>query len=317
VAYTLVFENLGTVNPVIDTADDLTGVLDDADWESGPAVEDPNRGVAGGDPPVDRENPPVGVGLEAVFDQDAQALLVKGTLGAQPVTVRYSVKVRDGEHRGDSTLGNVVAGPEWGPTCEDGAPVCTETPVDDLKITKTAQPGRAKYGDTVQFKVSFENLGSQDAVLAHRDMLGWVLDDGDMVSGPVADLDTVQAVFKPESKRIEVAGTLRPGARATVSYGVKVTKAGDFSFDNFVVTDQEDPGPFDPDRGGKKPDCEQPAVCTVTPIDPYNGSGAGTVVPNLPFTGTYAHYLTMVALALLAAGLVMRRAARQPRRPTS
>jgi hypothetical protein len=58
-------------------------------------------------------------------------------------------------------------------------------------------------------------------------------------------------------------------------------------------------------------------VCTVTPIDPNNGAGAGTEVPNLPFTGTYAHYLTMGALALLAAGLVIRRAARHPRRPPS
>src|SRR5699024_6997083 len=105
--YTLSFTNTGTVPATVDTTDDLSGVLDDAELVDGPTAQD---------------------GLEISLTED-EVLQITGAVPAGEIrTVTYTVVVADlTESEGDGVLENALACPAGAP--EDCEPQITENPV--------------------------------------------------------------------------------------------------------------------------------------------------------------------------------------------
>lgn len=137
--------------------DDLSGVLDDADY-AGDAVLTGSWG---------RRAPSPGA---AVFHSAAGRLDLRLNVPAHAaVTVTYSAIVRsDDADRGNDVLSNRVAAVEGMPPptpCPDGAPRCreTDTPVKDLRLNKVlaAQPVQHANGSwSVEYLLTARNLGA-------------------------------------------------------------------------------------------------------------------------------------------------------------
>jgi uncharacterized repeat protein (TIGR01451 family)/LPXTG-motif cell wall-anchored protein len=306
VVYTLTLTNRGSVAASIDALDHLVGVLDDADLVVAPASD-------------------VG-SLNAVFDAEGQRIAITGSIPAPAGStghVTYTVQVRPYSDRGDHTLDNVVLlGPDQpGGQCAADDPLCTSTPVQDLGVAKSVDQTTLKYRDVATFQVVFTNRGATDALIGHHDLLGWVVDDGELQSHPVVDHPAVEVSWVAAANRIEVSGLLQAGEAATVTYQVKVVRPADFWFHNYVLaydpTDPYEPDSYDPTKRKTPPVCDVTAgmVCTVTPITPFNpGTDFGV---ELPLTGSTATgWLVMIAFGVTALGVALvgrRRRATRPR----
>ncbi|MEU6124740.1 isopeptide-forming domain-containing fimbrial protein [Streptomyces sp. NPDC047123] len=209
--------------------DDLSGVLDDADWD------DVVTRTAG----------------STAYDAGARTLTWTGDVAAgATVTVTYRVTVND-PPGGDKRLKNVVTGPD-GSSCDpaDADGDCaTETGVKSLRLKKTATPANPKAGDKVTYTVTVENTGGvtfRDATF--RDDLTDVLDDStwnDKVTRTAGTTD-----YDAGAKRFSWTGDLAVGAAATVTYQVTVTNKGDKYLRN-VVTATDSNCPVD----SRDPDC--------------------------------------------------------------
>ncbi|MDR2566502.1 MAG: DUF11 domain-containing protein [Bifidobacteriaceae bacterium] len=303
VTYALTFTNRGAAPATVNVMDHLAGVLDDADLA--------------GEPASDAE------GLTAQFDPAGQTIAVAGTIPSPVGTaavITYQVIVKPFADRGDSLLANfVIADP--GQTvpdeCADGDPLCTVTPVEELTVGKSVDVASLRPGEVANFNVTFANRGQTSVELNHHDLLGWVLDDGELQGLPTADNQAVAAAWAPQAQRLEITGALGPGETATVSYGAKATRAGDWWFHNYVVAAAEpyDSAPFDPRQAGAAPACDpaEGMICTVTPIHPLPQPP-----PALPVTGTQsAGFAALIALGLILGGVALlawrsRKAARVP-----
>ncbi|ALX65989.1 DUF7927 domain-containing protein [Microbacterium sp. XT11] len=253
VDYTLSWTNDGQAAGALDSTDDLTGVLDDADITTAPQTS--------------------ADGIELVFDPDAGTLRVTGELApGETVTVTYSVTVRPDGERGDNIVGNVLV-PDVPPfECADADPECdpfvppaTSHPVGELDDWKTVDPASGatvRAGQEVTYTLHFANIGEADVDVAREDVLTQVLDDATVVSPPESS-DAALSVFDVADGRFLVAGTLAPGQEATVVYTVVVNddgERGDDRLGNFLVDEGEEPPatcePTDAER----------ADCTVNPV---------------------------------------------------
>ena len=127
ITYTLMFRNDGTAAGLVDSVDDLTHVLDDADLTSPPVASD--------------------AALTAADVQDGR-FGVSGTLEpGQQAMVSYQVTVRADADRGDDDLANYLlpsdGSPPAQPVCDQGSEDCTVhvvPPAPDPEPTSTPEP---------------------------------------------------------------------------------------------------------------------------------------------------------------------------------
>ncbi|MGW8378238.1 isopeptide-forming domain-containing fimbrial protein [Streptomyces sp. ODS28] len=211
--------------------DDLSGVLDDA------AYDGDARATAG------------------AVDYRAPKLTWRGDVPAgETVNVTYSVTVDD-PPAGDKRLKNAVTSDDddncGGGSGEDGEDsVCyTDTPLPALKITKTGSPREFRAGDRVEYRITVENTGEGGYENASfTDDLSGVLDDATYNGDAKADRGEVDYA----APRLTWRGDLDPGERATVTYSVKVTDAGDRHLGNRVTGEGSNCA-----ADSKDPDCRE------------------------------------------------------------
>ncbi|ATL30672.1 internalin, putative [Streptomyces formicae] len=231
VTYTVTVENTGeAAYEGASFTDDLSGVLDDATWD------DVVTRTAG----------------STAFDADGKTFTWSGDVakGAK-VTVTYRVTVGK-PPRGDKKLTNAVTGPE-GSNCpaKSTDPDCAKTTeIRSLKIKKTASPKIPRTGGKVTYTVTVENTGTVDYDGAtFTDDLTDVLDDATWDDSATANPGTT--AYDATAKTLTWTGDLAVGAKATVTYTVTVTNAGDKYLRNVVTGDTS--GNCPPDS--KDPDC--------------------------------------------------------------
>ncbi|WP_330270900.1 DUF11 domain-containing protein [Lentzea sp. NBC_00516] len=208
VKYMVTVRNTGKTVLDASFADDLTGVLDDATWES--------------------VNASTGTATYA-----APKLSWSGQLGVgETATVTYTVKVTGA---GDKRLKNVVTSDTSGNNC---VPSCTtDTPVAALKLVKKSEPATTKPGDTVKYAVTITNAGQTvHSGISVADDLTGVLDDATWNGDQAASAGSVSFA----APKLTWTGDLAVGASVTVTYSVKVTGAGDKRLKNVVSS--ETPG---------------------------------------------------------------------------
>jgi uncharacterized repeat protein (TIGR01451 family) len=269
VSYRLTFVNTGAADVPVTEVDDLSDVLDDADWIGTDLSE--------------------AEALTAEFD--GTRLKVRGSLAVGgTAVVSYSVRIRPAAARADSILVNRVA----------PADIETRTPVGELSVVKMADPPRAKPGQTVGYKIELRAQGAVPARVALVDSLIGVLDDGDVVRAPASDNPAVRVGYTAGAARIELEGELGAGERATVAYSVKVKpegQTGDDLMTNVVV--EHGHTPFD-----SAVHCSSfpEGSCTSTPVDVPIDAGPAA----LAFTGSGAALVGgAIGLVSLASGTVL------------
>ncbi|EME55267.1 DUF7507 domain-containing protein [Amycolatopsis decaplanina] len=237
VKYTVTVTNTGQTKITGATfTDDLTQVLDDADYQNDGAA------TIGG------------------VSYAAPKLTWTGDLGVgETSTVTYTVKVKN-PNTGDNRLKNVVSSETPGGNCPPGStdPDCgTETPVSGLEIKKTVDKQSANPGDVVKYTVTVTNTGqTKISGATFTDDLTQVLDDADYQNDGAA---TVGAVTYAEPE-LTWTGDLGIGETATVTYSVKVKNPGDGDKKLVNAVTSDTPGGNCP-PGSTDPDCG-----TTTPI---------------------------------------------------
>jgi uncharacterized repeat protein (TIGR01451 family)/fimbrial isopeptide formation D2 family protein len=249
ITYTLTFTNDGAAAGPVDSTDDLSEVLDDAEVTAEP-VSDTD-------------------GVTATRTGDR--LRVVGALGAgQTATVTYEVTVRADGERGDDRLGNVLT-PDvpvvecTDDGCDEVPPPSTEHPVGELDDWKTVDPASGtavRAGQEVTYTLHFANTGEGDVAVDREDVLVGVLDDADLTAAPVAS-DEALAVSEVTDGRFAVTGTLAAGQEATVTYTATVRgdgERGDDRLGNFLVDPGQDPPAECEPAEGERPDCTLNAV---------------------------------------------------------
>jgi uncharacterized repeat protein (TIGR01451 family)/fimbrial isopeptide formation D2 family protein len=196
--------------------DDLSDVLDDADW---------------GDATAD-------IGT-AAFDVDAIALTWTGDLAVDAVaTVTYTVTVT-GE--GDMVLTNVAVPGENGECvpAADGNPECTTThQTGRFEFSKMADPihnSDVQAGDVVTYTVTVSQVGPAAVAASVVDDLSDVLDDADYNGDVVATAGAAGV----DGSTLTWAGDLAPGDVVTLTYSVTVTGAGNTTLANVVTSPSE------------------------------------------------------------------------------
>ncbi|GAA1590238.1 hypothetical protein GCM10009692_31940 [Leucobacter aridicollis] len=219
VTYTLTFDNTaGTAPATVNHVDNLSDVLDDAELVDGPTVVPASA-------------------LTGTINEATGEFPIAGTLAAgATATVTYTVKVKADGDRGNEQLANFLfeEGAEPPTTCEPGDETCTTHPVQkpELKVSKSADPATGEAvvaGDEVTYTLTFDNTaGTAASAIGHVDNLSDVLDDAELVDGPTVDpAGSLTGTINEETGEFPITGTLAAGAKATVSYTVKVKADGD------------------------------------------------------------------------------------------
>lgn len=262
VTYTLTFANAGNAEGAVDSRDDLSDVLDDAELTGDAESSDPALAVT----------------------HAGDTIRIVGVLQpGQTASVSYSVIVRKDGERGNNVLGNLLApsGLE-DPECGDSGVTCTENPVPELALWKTVDPasGATVQADAVlSYTLHFENVGRAPVEVSHDDALAAVLDDADVVGDPVASSDSL-SVGAITDGRLAITGVLAPGAHETVTYQLKVKpdgKRGDDRLSNFLIPSGTEPpiecAPSNQDR----PTCTENYVSDVV-VDKSSDPASGKTV---------------------------------------
>lgn len=268
VTYTLSWTNDGQAAGALDSTDDLSGVLDDADLTTAPEADS-------ADVVVD-------------FDDAASTLRVTGELAAgATVTVTYQVTVRPDGERGDNIAGNVLT-PDTPPfVCADGdtdctpfVPPVTSHPLGELDDWKTVDPAAGttvRSGQEMTYTLHFANTGEADVDVSRDDVLTMVLDDAAVTAAPTAS-DPALTVSDIVDGRFTVTGTLTPGQVVTVAYTVTVNEdgaRGDDQLGNFLVDRGAQPPADCTPADDERPDCTINFVSDVTvtkTADPASGT---------------------------------------------
>lgn len=222
VTYTLGFDNTdGTAPATLDHTDDLSDVLDDATFV------------------VDSLT--AGSGLTATGPDGSGLISITGTVPAgEKATVTYQVTVKDPVADGAELANFLFAGDEKPETCEPNQP-CTVHPgtKPELQVTKSADPASGTEvfaDDELTYTLTFENTGSAPAAVAYTDDLSGVLDDAELIQDPtVTPAGALTGAIADGA--LAISGTLAPGAKATVTYQVRVLpqgERGDHSLGNFL-----------------------------------------------------------------------------------
>ncbi|WP_348002302.1 hypothetical protein [Pseudolysinimonas sp.] len=318
VQYTVSATNTGsepfTVADPAYVVDDLTGVLDDADFDADATAE--VAGVAVADP---------------VYD--APRLVWSGALEpGETVEITYSVEITG---NGDGVVRNVAfASPPKVPPGDVDTPVCADGHFDEvvgvfcatesfglprLLVEKTSSRSSIPaVGERVSYTVTATNAGSGDFTTAAPafviDDLTAVLDDATLVVGTpaanrVGDLTIV-------GDRIVWSGALPAGASVVVTYEVEYTGAGDNILRNvaFGTPDDSDPTPTcDPRTAGgldavtglpcdlnRIPGANLTVVKTVDPASGTNVESGQQLTYTLTFTNNGAADATIDHTDLLA-----------------
>jgi large repetitive protein len=198
VTYTVALTNAGQTALLGATfTDDLTGVLDDATFDSATST----------------------VGSVVFTSPD---LVWTGDLGiGESATVTYTVTIREPDP-GDHRLINTLTSPTPGSPCTAAEPCQTDTPVGELDIVKQVDRVTAAPGDVVTYTVSVVNSGQiryTDATIT--DDLSGILDDASFAA--VSATSGVAAFAFP---RITWGGDLDIGESVTASYRVSVNQPG-------------------------------------------------------------------------------------------
>ncbi|WP_261165378.1 DUF11 domain-containing protein [Microbacterium sp. Marseille-Q6965] len=247
VTYTLSWTNDGQAAGALDSTDDLSDVLDDAEVTGEPVPSD--------------------AAVTAV--REGERIRVTGTIQPdQTITVTYQVTIRADGDRGDNVASNILTPdvpPQECDDCDPFEPPTTTHPIGELDDWKTVDPASGttvRPGQEVTYTLHFENIGEADVDVARDDVLTQVLDDATVSAQPVASDDAL-AASTVEDERFSVTGTLAPGQRVTVTYTVTVNEdgqRGDDRLGNALVPAGTDPAdhcaPVDPQRSD----------CTVNPV---------------------------------------------------
>lgn len=255
VTYTLTFVNDGQAAGVVDSVDDLTRILDDADITEGPVSSS--------------------AAVTATLLSDS--IRIVGDIAAgETVTVTYQVTVGSDGARGDNVLENVLV---------PDNPVVPPTPpvvhhIGELEDWKTVDPASGmtvQPGQEVTYTLHFRNAGEAPVDVDRVDDLSQVLDDADVTSEPVAS-DAALAASAIADGRFVITGSLEPGQEVTVTYSVTVKPTGDRGDDrlgNYLL----DPGADTPEEcvpvDGQLPDCTVNHVSDVQVTkasDPESGT---------------------------------------------
>ncbi|WP_028650265.1 GEVED domain-containing protein [Nocardioides halotolerans] len=254
VTYTLSWTNDGHAPGVVDSTDDLTGVLDDATVVSEPTSSDP----------------------AVTATRTGASLRVAGPIAAgDTVTVTYQVKVKPSGQHGDNNLANVLTPDTPQVTCPPFPctpvpPPATAHPVGDLDDWKTVDPASGsavKPGRRLTYTLHFASVGTGPVTVTRVDDLSGVLDDATLVGAPTSSSPAL-AVSGPTAGRIAVAGTLPAGTSATVTYTVEVKhdgQRGDDRLGNFLLDPGQQP-PASCSVGSPKADAH--ADCTLNQVVP-------------------------------------------------
>ncbi|ONI81726.1 hypothetical protein ALI144C_20545, partial [Actinosynnema sp. ALI-1.44] len=215
VKYTVTVKNTGQT-PISGATftDDLTKVLDDADYQNDGAAD-----------------------VGAVSYVEPRLTWTGDLAVGQTATVTYSVKVND-PVKGDKKLTNVVSSETPGGNCPPGStdPKCgTTTPVSGLLIRKTVDKKTVVPGDTVRYTITVTNTGQTVQTNAtFTDDMTKVLDDADYQNDATATVGTTSYT----APNLTWTGTLGIGQEATVTYTVKVKDpdTGDKKLNNVVTS---------------------------------------------------------------------------------
>ncbi|GAA1785119.1 hypothetical protein GCM10009682_03970 [Luedemannella flava] len=219
VTYTVTITNDVLANPGAAFTDNLTGVIDDATYNS-----DVTDGGAGGS-----------------FDWNPTTSRLSWRLDMTPnqvVTVTYSVtanKTGDGQLVNQVTTENYVSNCSPGPDtrCRKTVPVSSTPP--SMTIVKSASPAAsvAPQG-TVTYTVTVTNGSIAFTGAAFTDNLTGVVDDATYNLDAVATAGSV--TWNAGASTINWSGSLTPGQVFTVTYSVKVNRTGNGQLLNSVST---------------------------------------------------------------------------------
>jgi fimbrial isopeptide formation D2 family protein len=269
ISYTLSWTNDGKAAGPLDSTDDLSSVLDDAELTGEPVVDEAHADS-----------------VTAEFDADAENIRITGELAAgETTTVTYQVTVLADDERGDNALRNVVTQDTPPETCEEGdcpPPPATEHFVPEIVDSKSVDPASGSTvepGQELTYTLTFTNEGAAAGTVDRVDDLTHVLDDADVTVQPAAS-DGTLTVSPVEDNRFSIMGELAAGQTVTVSYTVVVKAAealGDRQLANFLL--DNDPTVPTPDPE----DCVDGEDCTYNPVpdiidsksvDPASGTTA-------------------------------------------
>ncbi|PFG30359.1 putative repeat protein (TIGR01451 family)/fimbrial isopeptide formation D2 family protein [Paramicrobacterium agarici] len=269
VTYTLSFTNDGQAAGPVDSTDDLSGVLDDAELTGDPVSSSS--------------------AVQAILDGDA--LRVTGSIEpGETVTVTYVVTIGPDGERGDNVADNVLTPDtppyvcaEDDPECDPFVPPTTSHNMGELDDWKTVDPASGstvRPGQAVTYTLHFENTGTADIDVARDDVLTQVLDDAQVSTAPTAS-DESLTVSDIEDGRFTVAGTLEAGQLVTVTYTVTVNadgERGDDRLGNFLVDEGAEPPATCEPADGERADCTVNHVSNVVvtkSADPASGAQVG------------------------------------------
>jgi uncharacterized repeat protein (TIGR01451 family)/fimbrial isopeptide formation D2 family protein len=283
------------------SADDLSGVLDDATYNNDAAA---SSGTL-------------------VYDPTARRLIWNGNLAASgnagdSVTVTYSVTVNDADSLGDAMLNNALAVSDcpnpaiFDPLAPGYEANCvTSTPVTAWVARKTVSPtGATQPGSVVTYNIEVENTGAVDltggnAPVVDDDMTD-VLDDATYNNNAAATSGT--ATFT--SPGLNWTGDLDSREIATITYSATVKPQGSLGNNSLVNTlagSMNCPvtsitNPNDPDFND---DC---AVITPITLSSTSGSnGGGSLADTGEDTWIYAAFgglAVIVGLGVIARRLI-------------
>ncbi|RWZ46121.1 DUF11 domain-containing protein, partial [Labedella phragmitis] len=275
ITYTLSFDNDGEAAATVDTFDDLTAVLDDADVTGTISSS---------------------AGLTAV--RDGNRILIAGSVPAGTIgTVTYTVTIRPDGERGDNRalnfLGRDVPEELECVPADPDAPDCTVNEIPQLSYTKSvvASADPIVPGTTLEYTVTVTNSGAATGTVSRSDNLTGVLDDATLTTAPEVTGDGAVVASPVIDGVFSLSGTLGAGGTATVTYAVTVNEEdarGDNRAANFLVSDRSEEPPTECAPGST--DCtvtDLPRVTSSKSVDPASGTSvdAGDVLTyTLTFT---------------------------------
>ena len=248
--YTLSWTNDGEVPGVVDSTDDLTGVLDDAEVVTEPTSSDP----------------------AVTATRTGASLRVVGPIAdGDTVTVTYQVRVKPAGQHGDNNIANVLTPDTPQVTCPPFPctpvpPPSVMHPVGDLDDWKTVNPATGtpvKAGRRLTYTLHFASTGTGPVTVDRVDDVSGVLDDATLVGTPSSSTPAL-TVTGPAAGRLAVTGSLPAGTQATVTYTVQVKhdgQRGDDRLGNFLLNPGQPP-PASCTGTGAHLDC------TVNPVVP-------------------------------------------------